>query len=69
MKHSFEQLIEDLRPAMREWLIAFYVSDTMMTIRLPKDASRRIQLTKHINEHYNVKVQLHGTFSIHVHKK
>lgn len=70
MKHSFQNLIADLKPAYRQRLIALYnTSDSMVTIRLAKDASRRIQLTQYINKHYDVKAQFHGTFSIHVHRK
>lgn len=69
MKHSFEQLIEDLKPAMREWLIGVIKSDAMIIIRLNKYAPRRVQLTEHINQHYDVKAHLHGASSIQVHRK
>lgn len=71
MKHSFQHLMQDLRTAAQQGLIAVYISESTdkMTIRLPKNTSCRTQLTQYINKHYDVKAQFHGTFSIHVHRK
>ncbi|CAB4141288.1 hypothetical protein UFOVP410_127 [uncultured Caudovirales phage] len=66
MKHSSAQLMQDLKPALKAWLIAIHKSNTGMFIRLRKETDNRVAFAKYINKHYAVKAQLHDADSVYI---
>lgn len=71
MKDSFQKLMQDLQPAVKQDLIQVYVTNKIQAdIVFSIDSrKRRTALTLYIREHYDVEAYTPGSLIIYVRQK